>query len=134
MNNTTLTDVLSLVGRVLLVWLFLVSGYDKIGGFTGTAGYIASRGLPMPEVLAGAALVLELLGSLLIVVGFKARWAAAALAAFTLVASFVFHNYWTMPEAQQAVQKLMFLKNLSIAGGLLLLVAFGPGRWAVDRR
>ena len=63
-----------------------------------------------------------------------ARWVAAAFAAFTLAATFLFHNYWAMPDAQQLVQKLMFLKNLAIAGGLLLIVAFGPGRWSIDKR
>ena len=132
--NTTTNDALALIGRILLAWLFLVSGFDKIGGFAGTAGYIASKGLPMPDVLAGATIALEVVGGLLLIVGFKARWVAAAFAAFTLVATLLFHNYWAMPEAQQAMQKLMFLKNLSIAGGMLMVVAFGPGRWSVDRR
>jgi putative oxidoreductase len=132
--GSTMTNALALIGRVLLVWLFLDSGYGKIGGFEGTAGYIASKGLPLPQVLAGAALVLELVAGALIVIGWQTRWAAAGLAIFTLIATFVFHNYWTMPPAQQAMQELMFLKNLGIAGGLALLVAFGPGRWSVDRR
>lgn len=132
--NTTMTDGLALVGRVLLAWLFLVSGVDKLGAFAGTAGYIASTGLPMPEVLAVATIALEIGGGLLLAIGFKARWAAAAFAAFTLVATLLFHNYWAAPEAQQFMQRLMFLKNLSIVGGLLMVVAFGPGRWSVDKR
>ena len=132
--NTTMTDGLALVGRVLLAWLFLVSGVDKMGAFAGTAGYIASTGLPMPEVLAAATIALEIGGGLLLAIGFKARWAAAAFAAFTLVATLLFHNYWAAPEAQQFMQRLMFLKNLSIVGGLLMVVAFGPGRWSVDKR
>jgi|SRR5574339_1099423 putative oxidoreductase len=129
-----MTDALSLVGRVLLALLFLVSGYDKIGGFAGTAGYIASKGLPMSQVLAGATLAFEVLGALLLVIGFKARWVAAALAAFTLLATFIFHPYWSMPEAQQVMQKIMFLKNLAVTGGLLMVTAFGPGRWSIDKR
>jgi putative oxidoreductase len=132
--NSTMTNALALIGRVLLVWLFLDSGYGKIGGFDGTAGYIASKGLPMPQALAGAALVLELVAGALIVIGWQTRWAAAGLAIFTLVATFFFHNYWAMPPAQQMMQKLMFLKNFAITGGLALLVAFGPGRWSLDRR
>lgn len=132
--NTTMTDGLALVGRVLLAWLFLVSGVDKLGAFAGTAGYIASTGLPMPELLAVATIALEIGGGLLLAIGFKARWAAAAFAAFTLVATLLFHNYWAAPEAQQFMQRLMFLKNLSIVGGLLMVVAFGPGRWSVDKR
>lgn len=132
--NTTMTHLLALVGRVLLALMFLDAGYGKIGGFAGTAGYITSKGLPLPEVLAAATLALELLGGLLLVIGWKARWAAAALALFTVLASVIFHNYWALPEAQQMMQKLLFLKNLAVTGGLLLIVAFGPGRWSVDRR
>lgn len=129
-----MSDALSLTGRVLLALLFLLSGFDKIGAFAGTAGYIASKGLPMSQVVAGATIVFEVLGGLLLAIGFKARWVAAAFAAFTLLAAFIFHPYWSMPEAQQALQKIMFLKNLAIAGGMLLLVAYGPGRWSVDKR
>lgn len=132
--NTSMTNLLALLGRVLLALMFLDSGYGKIGGFAGTAGYIASRGLPAPEVLAGAALVVELVAAVLLVIGWKARWAAAALAVFTVMATAFFHNYWAMPEAQQMMQKLMFLKNLAVTGGLLLVVAFGPGGWSVDKR
>ena len=132
--NPTAVNTLTLIGRVLLALLFLDSGYGKIGGFAGTAGYIGSTGLPMPEVMAGAALVVELIGGILLVIGWKARWAALALAVFTLVATFLFHNYWTMPAAQQMMQKLMFLKNLGIIGGLLFVAAYGAGRFSVDRR
>jgi len=132
--NPTMTNLLALVARVLLALLFLDSGYGKIGGFAGTAGYIASKGLPMAQVLAGAALVVELLGALLLVLGWKARWAAAALAAFTVVATVIFHNYWALPAAEQMMQKLMFLKNAAVIGGLLMVVAFGAGRWSIDRR
>jgi putative oxidoreductase len=70
----------------------------------------------------------------MLLVGFKARWAALALALFTLVASFFFHNYWAMPEAQQMMQKLMFTKNIAIVGGLLAFAAFGPGRFSLEGR
>ena len=132
--NSMMTDGLALVARVLLASLFIVAGYDKIAGFGGIAGAIASKGLPMAQILAGATIALEVLGGLLLVIGFKARWVAIAFAAFTLVATFLFHAYWALPEAQQFVQKLMFLKNLAIVGGLLMIVAYGPGRWSVDKR
>ena len=132
--NTTMTSLLVLVGRVLLALMFLDAGYGKIGGFAGTAGDIAAKGLPMPQVLAAATLALELIGGLLLVIGWKARWAAAALAVFTVLAAVIFHGYWGMPEAEQMMQKLLFLKNLAVAGGLLTVVAFGAGRWSVDKR
>ena len=130
----TMTDALALAGRILLAVLFLAAGYDKIGGFAGTAGFIGSKGLPLPQVLAAATIALEVIGGLLLVIGFKTRWVAAALAGFTVLASIIFHNFWAMPEAQQMMQKLMFLKNMSITGGLLMVMAFGAGRWSVDRR
>ena len=131
--NTT-TNALALVGRILLAAMFLLAGFDKIGGFAGTAGYIASKGLPVPQVLAAATIALEVIGGLLLIIGWKARWVALAFAAFTLVASFVFHNYWMLPPAQQMAQQLFFMKNMSIVGGMLMVVAFGPGAWSVDRR
>jgi putative oxidoreductase len=129
-----MTNALALIGRLLLAPMFLLSGYGKIGAFAGTAGAIASKGLPMPEVLTAAALVVELVAAVMLVLGWKARWAAVALAAFTVLASYFFHNFWALPEAQQMTQQLFFMKNVTIIGGLVLLVAFGPGAWSVDKR
>jgi putative oxidoreductase len=127
-------NLLALIGRVLLSIMFLLSGFGKIGAFAGTAGYIGSVGLPMPEVLAALAIVVEVGAGIALVIGFKARWAAAALAVFTVLAAVLFHNYWAMPADKQMVQQLFFLKNLAVAGGLLMVVAFGAGAWSVDRR
>lgn len=124
----------ALAGRVLLALMFLMAGYSKFGGLEGTAGYIASKGLPMPEVLAIGAAVLEFGAAALLIVGWQARWAALALAAFTLVASLVFHNFWAMPAEQQMVQQLMFMKNLAAIGGLLMVFVFGPGALSLDAR
>lgn len=129
-----LQDTLALVGRILLAWMFIPAGWSKIGGFSGTVGYATSAGLPLPEVGVAIAIVIELVGGLMLLVGFKTRWAALALAVFTAVASFFFHNYWAMPEAQQAVQKLMFGKNIAIVGGLLAFAAFGAGRLSLEGR
>jgi putative oxidoreductase len=133
-NSDTMQDTLALIGRVLLAWLFVPAGWGKIAGFAGTVGYATSAGLPMPQVGVAIGLVIELIGGIMILVGFKTRWAALALALFTIVAAFFFHNYWAMPEAQQAMQKINFDKNVAITGGLLLLAAFGPGRLSVDGR
>jgi putative oxidoreductase len=132
--KNTMTDALALIARVLLAAMFVYYGYGKIGGFEGTAGYIASKGLPMPQVLAAAAIALEVGGGLLLALGWKARWAALALAVFTLVASVVFHAYWAVPADQVANQKLFFFKNMAALGGLLMVAAYGAGRWSVDRR
>ena len=123
-----------LVARLLLALMFVCAGIDKLTGLEGTAGYIASVGLPAPQVLALGAGVLEVAAGVLLIVGWQARWAALALAAFTLVATFIFHRYWSLPADQQMMQQLMFMKNLSIIGGLLFVFAFGAGTLALDAR
>jgi len=123
-----------LAARILLALMFLLAGLSKFAGLDGTAGYIASKGLPMAGLLAFGTAALEVGGALLLIVGWKARWAALALAAFTLMASVLFHNYWAMPADQQMMQQLMFMKNLAVAGGLLVLFAFGPGSLSLDQR
>jgi putative oxidoreductase len=128
-----LRDTAALIGRILIAYLFVPAGWSKIGGFGGTAGYIASKGLPLPEVGAALAIGVELLAGLMILIGWKTRWAALALALFTAVASFFFHNYWGVPADQQMMQKLLFNKNVAVVGGLLLLYAFGPGRLAIEK-
>jgi putative oxidoreductase len=124
----------TLLGRFLLALLFVVGGFSKIGGFDGIVGYIGSKGLPLPQLLAVGTIVLEIAAGLALIAGLKARWAAAALAVFTVLATFLFHNYWAMPEEQQRIQYLLFSKNIAVVGGLLMVVAFGPGRWSLDAR
>ena len=128
------SDLLALVGRVLIAYLFIPAGFGKLMGFAGTVGYIQSAGMPMPEVAAVGAILVELGVGLAMLVGFKTRIAALILAAFTLVATLVFHAFWAVPEAQQMVTKLLFTKNIAVIGGLLVLAAFGPGALSVDKR
>jgi putative oxidoreductase len=122
------------VARVLLALMFVLSGFGKLTGLEGTAGYIASKGLPAPMLLAVAAGVVELVAGVLLIVGWQARWAALALAGFTVVASVIFHNYWAMPAEQQMMQQLMFMKNMAVVGGLLVVFAFGAGSLSLDAR
>lgn len=129
-----LQNPLALAGRVLLASLFLPAGLGKIAGFDGTVGYIASAGLPLPELGAVLAIVVEVLGGIALLVGFGVRQAALVLALFTLVASYFFHGYWRLPADQQFVQQLMFFKNIAVAGGLLTLTAWGAGAWSIDAR
>jgi putative oxidoreductase len=126
-------NLFALVGRALLALLFIPAGFSKIGGFAGTAGYIASKGIPLPEVCAALAIAAELGLGLLLLVGFKARWAALGLAIFTAVITPIFHNYWAVDAAQQMMQQQAFFKNLAVVGGLLAIAAFGPGRLSLDR-
>lgn len=129
-----LQNPLTLVGRLLLALLFLPAGISKISGFAGTAGYIASKGLPLPEVGAAIAILVEVLGGVALIAGFGTRVAALVLAVFTLVASVFFHNYWGVPAEQAFVQQLMFFKNIAVVGGLLVLAAHGAGAWSVDAK
>ncbi len=122
------------IARILLALMFVLAGIGKLSGLEGTAGYIASKGLPAPMLLAVAAGVVELVAGVLLIIGWQARWAALALAAFTVVATVIFHNYWAMPAAQQMTQQLMFMKNLAVTGGLLFVFAFGAGSLSLDAR
>lgn len=131
---TTLQTPLALMGRLLLALLFLPAGISKIGGFAGTVGYIASKGLPMPSVAAVIAIIVEVVGAVALIAGFGTRWAALALAGFTFIATFLFHNYWAMPAEQVMMQQLMFFKNIAVVGGLLVLAAHGAGAWSVDAK
>ena len=131
--TTPASDAVMLVARILLALMFVSAGFSKIGGFEGTAGYIASKGLPLPQLGAAIAIVVELAGGIMLIVGWKARWAALAIAVFTAVATVIFHNYWAMTGADAFTQQLMFWKNVSVIGGLLAVYAFGPGRLSIDR-
>jgi putative oxidoreductase len=132
LNN--LQNPLALVGRILLALMFVLAGFSKIGGFAGTVGYIASKGLPAASLLAALTIVLEVGGGLAIMFGFFTRWSALALAGFTLLASLIFHAFWSLPADQQMMQQLMFMKNISVAGGLLVLAAFGAGAISIDAK
>jgi len=130
----TLQNPLALAGRLLLALLFLPAGIGKLTGFAGTVGYISSVGLPMPQLAAVLALTVEILGGLALIAGFGTRLAALVLALFTLVASFFFHAFWSVPADQQFMQQLLFFKNIAVVGGLLTLAAWGAGAWSVDAR
>ena len=120
---------LKLVGRVLLSIIFILAGFGKIGGFAGTAGYIASVGLPLPEVLTALTIVVELLGGLMLLVGLKTRLVATVLTVFTLLAAVIFHSNFG-----DQIQMTMFLKNLAMAGGLFYVIAGGAGRYSIDAK
>jgi len=132
--NSTPSSLAPLIGRILIASFFIPSGIQKITGFAGTVGYATAAGLPLPEFGVVIAIITEILAAGMLLVGFKARWAALALAVFSLVAAFFFHNYWASPADQQMAQHINFYKNCAIAGGLLFIFAFGPGRFSLDAR
>ena len=119
----------ALAGRVLLAMLFLLSGINKVAQPVPTLAYINAVGLPFaPVVLAGSALV-EIGGSVALVLGYRTRFAAAVLAVFTVLAALIFHSNFADQN-----QFIHFFKNIAIAGGLLQVVAFGGGRLSLDGR
>lgn len=123
-----------LVGRILLSLVFLIAGYRKLMGVAASAGYFAKLGFPMPEVMVWVAIAIELGGGILLLLGWKARWAASLLALFTLIAAFAAHRFWEVDPAQYANQMNHFLKNLAIVGGMMFVAAVGPGALSVDGR
>lgn len=125
---------LALIGRILLAILFVPAGFGKIAGFAGTVGYATAMGMPLPQVGVAVALVVELFGGLALLLGYRTRIVALALAVFTLVASYFFHAYWAVPAEQQMMQQLLFFKNIAIIGGLLAFAAFGAGAFSLDAR
>ena len=129
---SSLQNPLSLIGRVLLALLFVPAGFGKITGFAGTAGYIASKGVPLPELAAAAAIGVELGLGMLLLIGWQTRWAALGIALFTVVISFIFHNFWAVPADQVMQQQQSFFKNIAVVGGLLTVAAWGAGAWSFD--
>ena len=123
-----------LAGRILIALIFVLSGFGKITGFEGAVGYIVSKGLPLPQLAAVGAIVIELGGGIMLVLGWKARWAAAAMLVFTALTALIFHNFWAVPADQVQGQMINFMKNISIMGGLLYVVAYGSGPLSVDGR
>ena len=121
-----------LVGRILMSLIFLISGTFKILGFSGTAAFMASKGMPAASLLLVAALLTELAGGLSLLLGFKARWGALLLFLFLIPTTLIFHNFWAVPAAAAQTEMGNFIKNLGLMGGLLMVVAFGPGAFSVD--
>ncbi len=124
---TTLNNATELAGRILLAAIFLIAGISKITGFAGTQAYMESAGVPgalLPLVIA-----LEAGGALAIMVGYRTRLVAALLAGFSILTAALFHGNVADPA-----QQILFLKNLGLAGGFLLLLARGPGPLSLDQR
>ncbi len=131
-STTSTQDVVALVGRLLVAYLFIPAGIGKLMGFAGTVGYVASSGLPLPQVGAVIAILVELGVGIAFLLGYKTRIAAVVLAVFTVLAAVFFHQYWSAPDAMKMMQQINFNKNIAIAGGLIALAGFGAGRLSID--
>ena len=118
---------LPVIGRIMLAQIFLLAGINKISGYAGTQGYMDSMGVP--GSLLPLVIFVEIVGGLALIVGWQTRWASLALAGFTLVAAFLFHF-----NLSDQMQSILFMKNISITGGLLILAAYGPGALSLDKK
>jgi putative oxidoreductase len=127
-------DAVALLGRLLMSVMFITSGFGKLVGFAATAQMIESKGVPLAEIAAVIAVLIELGGGLAILFGWKTRWAALAFVVFLVVITPIFHGFWTMEGDARHANQINFMKNLTILGGFLVLFAFGPGRYSVDGR
>ncbi|MDQ6958386.1 MAG: DoxX family protein [Mariprofundaceae bacterium] len=116
-----------LIGRILLAQLFLMAGIHKITAYAGTQGYMEAMGVP--GMLLPLVILLEVGGGLMLVLGWKARWAAAAMGVFSLTSAAIFHH-----NLADQMQMIMFMKNLSIAGGMFILAVHGAGILSLDGR
>lgn len=131
---TRRADVLILVGRILLAWVFVGSAYGALSNFSGSVGYFRSLNLPAPELVTIVNIALEALISVGLILGVGTRYCAVLTFLFVLAATIVAHRYWEYPAgAQQMGQYNNFLKNISIMGGAMLIFVTGAGRFSVDR-
>ena len=133
MNANTQNTVM-LVGRALLALIFILSGWGKITGFDGTVGYIASKGMHFPPLMAAGAIAVEFLGGLALLAGFKARWAAFAIFLFLIPTTLIFHNPSGLSGQEAQAQMTNLMKNIAIMGGMLMVFAHGAGRYSIDRK
>ncbi len=130
--NQANQNLAALIGRILLAAVFVLSGINKLGNFDDTAAFMSSAGLPMAGFLLVPTIAIELLCGLLIVIGWQTRVASVVLLLFMVPVTAVFHNPWAAADAALAQQQMIhLLKNLAIMGGLLNLLAFGPGGYSV---
>jgi putative oxidoreductase len=126
------SDFLLLAGRVFVGWIFLASGWAKLGNIVGTTAYFTALGMSPPAFWAWFAGAAEFVIGAALIIGLATRYAAIATFIWVLVATVIAHRYWTYPAAAQGAQYNNFLKNISIMGGALYVLVAGAGRYAVD--
>lgn len=121
-----------LLGRILLSFLFLQSGFEKVLNYNKTLALVNALGIPAPQILLPLAIAVLFIGAIMILIGWKAHWGALLLIAFMIPATLFFHSYWNLPEALQLDQFHHFAKNLAIIGALSMIVGMGSGALSVD--
>ncbi len=121
-----------LFGRLCLAAVFLQSGIDKVFNIGRTAKLMAAKGMPMADLLVYPATAIVLVGGILLLIGWKARWAALALIVFMVIATFYFHDFWNVPKEQYINQFHHFIKNLGLIGALFMIMGMGSGAMSLD--
>lgn len=134
LNLNKFNPLLLLISRVLLVILFIISGLPKMLNFEGTVQYMTSLQTPLPWLAAVIAIFMEVIVSIMIIIGFYTRPLALIFAAYTLGTGLIGHAYWTMTGADMSGNMIHFYKNISIVGGFLLLAMTGPGSISLDKK
>lgn len=133
--SNSIQGVVSVIGRLMLVTVFLMSAVgNKIPMFSSVVQYMQSEGVPAPQVMLAGAIVSLIAGSLSVLLGFKARIGAGLLLVFLVLATYFFHDFWNFEGQEQTNQMIQFMKNLSMAGAMLLIIANGPGSFVIDER
>ena len=127
-------NLLNLMGRILIVTLFLPAGLSKLASLEGTLAYFASLGIPAPTFALIATIVIEIAGSIALLLGFQTRLVAIVMAIFTLLAAVTGHAYWAAPADAVFIAQLLFFKNIAVMGGLLVLASTGAGSFSIDGR
>ncbi|WP_417739852.1 DoxX family protein [Rosistilla oblonga] len=135
MNSNPLQGVAAVLGRIMIATIFLMSAIgNKIPKFNDVVAYMGSEGVPMPKVMLAGAIVFLIAGSLSIILGFKARIGATLLLVFLVLATYFFHDFWTFKGEAQQMQMIQFMKNLSMMGTMIFLMAQGSGPMSLDNR
>ncbi len=121
-------NLLSLIARIMIATIFLLSGVgNKIPNFTGVAAYMASEGVPLPQLMLVGAIAFLILGSLSVITGYQIRIGASLLLIFLILATYFFHDFWNFEGDARQQQMIQFMKNVSMMGTMLFLIANGPG-------
>jgi putative oxidoreductase len=129
-----LSDIIALIARLLIGWLFLTSGWGKLVNTAGAIGYLTSLGVPSPSAMAWVVLISELVIGIALILGIATRYASLYGVVFVVIATAIAHRYWAYPAPQQGAQYVQFIKNLAIIGGCLMLFAGSGGRYSVDAK
>ncbi len=132
--NTRPREIAGLIGRALLIGIFGLSTINKITNFGGAQEYMAANGMFLTGFFLPGAIVFLLAGSIMVLLGWRTAIGATLLMIFLFPATLIFHDFWTLEGQEAQLQMIMFLKNVSMFGGLLFVAAYGPGQLSLDAR